>query len=224
MNTTFDDFLGGRVRVKQPVTGHRSGTDAVLLAAFCQAEAGARVCDLGAGVGVAGLCLKARIAVHLTFIEIKPDLCAITRENAPHDTIICADIRARSALPANNFDYVICNPPYNPPSLQMPVDSDKRLAHEGVDLEEWVKTAAHLLHAKGKFTMIDRPERLHEILTALDKRFGAIEMMPIFTGREYATRLLIRATKGVKTPLKILPHVNLEEFSERILRNGESLT
>ena len=224
MNTTYDAFLGGRFFVKQPTTGHRSGTDAVLLASYCKALPNDRVVDLGAGVGVAGLCLKARVSLSkLLFIEINPELCAIARENSPDAEVLCADIRARSSLPANSFDHVICNPPYNPPSMQLPDNEDKRLAHEGIDLIEWVKTAAHLLHAKGHLTMIDRPERLHDILTAFDKRFGGIEITPVFTGRDYATRLLIRAEKGVKTPLQIRQSVNLADVSEKILRQGESL-
>jgi len=57
----LDDFLGGRVSVVQPQAGHRAGSDAVWLAAAVAALAGEHVLDAGAGVGVAGLCLLARI-------------------------------------------------------------------------------------------------------------------------------------------------------------------
>jgi tRNA1(Val) A37 N6-methylase TrmN6 len=211
--------------VNQPVTGHRSGTDAVLLASFAHVKPNDLVADLGSGVGVAGLCLAARMPnISLTFIEINPDLCTLTRENAPLSQVINADIRARKSLPAQTFDHVICNPPYNPLNMQPSDNPDKRLAHVGVDLLEWVKTAAHLLHAKGKLTMIDRPERLHELLSALDTRFGAIELLPVFTGRDHATRLLIRASKGVKTPLIMRKGIYLPDISEAILRNAEALT
>ena len=58
--TTLDDFLGGRIAVVQPKTGHRAGSDAVWLQAAVPASAKDRVLDAGAGVGVAGLCLAAR--------------------------------------------------------------------------------------------------------------------------------------------------------------------
>ena len=53
--TTTDDFLGGRLSIVQPKTGHRAGSDAVFLAAAVDAQAGEAVLDAGAGVGVAGL-------------------------------------------------------------------------------------------------------------------------------------------------------------------------
>ena len=57
-----DDFLGGKLRLKQPKRGHRAGHDAVLLAAATPAKPGERVVDLGAGVGVAGLAVASRVA------------------------------------------------------------------------------------------------------------------------------------------------------------------
>jgi tRNA1(Val) A37 N6-methylase TrmN6 len=59
--TTTDDFLGGRIAVIQPKAGHRAGSDAVFLAAAVPAREGMHVLDVGAGVGVAGLCLLARV-------------------------------------------------------------------------------------------------------------------------------------------------------------------
>src|SRR6202795_4248300 len=52
---TEDAFLGGRLRLRQPKSGHRAGHDAMLLAAATSARAGDRVVDFGAGVGAAGL-------------------------------------------------------------------------------------------------------------------------------------------------------------------------
>ena len=63
---TTDDFLGGRISIVQPRRGHRAGSDAVFLAASVPARAGDRVLDVGAGVGVAGLCLLTRAGGSLT--------------------------------------------------------------------------------------------------------------------------------------------------------------
>src|SRR6478736_1511110 len=48
---TEDAFLGGRLRLRQPRSGHRAGHDAMLLAAATPARSGDRVVDLGAGDG-----------------------------------------------------------------------------------------------------------------------------------------------------------------------------
>src|ERR1700682_3551540 len=57
---TEDAFLGGRLRLRQPKSGHRSGHDAMLLAAATSARSGDRVVDFGAGVGAAGLAVAKR--------------------------------------------------------------------------------------------------------------------------------------------------------------------
>ncbi len=51
---TADAFLGGKVEALQPAAGHhRSGLEAVLLAASLDSRIAGTVVDLGAGAGVA---------------------------------------------------------------------------------------------------------------------------------------------------------------------------
>ena len=50
---TEDAFLGGKLRLRQPKSGHRAGHDAMLLAAATPARSGDRVVDLGPKLGVA---------------------------------------------------------------------------------------------------------------------------------------------------------------------------
>ena len=57
LETSDDAVLGGRLRLRQPLRGHRVGHDAILLAAATAAQAGEHAVDLGAGVGAAGLAL-----------------------------------------------------------------------------------------------------------------------------------------------------------------------
>src|SRR3569833_946148 len=65
-----DAFLGGRLRLRQPRSGHRAGHDAMLLAAATAACPGDRVADLGAGVGAAGQALAWRVRGNaLTMVE-----------------------------------------------------------------------------------------------------------------------------------------------------------
>ena len=63
---TEDSLLGGRVRLAQPARGYRAAIDPVLLAAGIQAPPGARVADLGCGVGAVALCLLTRVGDSLT--------------------------------------------------------------------------------------------------------------------------------------------------------------
>ena len=61
MNKTYDLFLNGKLKIIQPSDGYRAATDPVFLAASIQANSGQTVLDIGSGVGVASLCLGARI-------------------------------------------------------------------------------------------------------------------------------------------------------------------
>jgi tRNA1Val (adenine37-N6)-methyltransferase len=80
---TRDAFLGGRLHVWQPARGYRAGTDPVFLAAACPARSGEHVLELGCGVGVASLCLAARVeGLALTGVERQVDYAALARRNA----------------------------------------------------------------------------------------------------------------------------------------------
>src|SRR4029450_10164534 len=81
--TSTDDFLGGRISVAQPRKGNRAGSAAGLLAASVPAREGERVLDIGAGSGVAGLCLLARVqGVDVTGVEIDAGLAALAARQA----------------------------------------------------------------------------------------------------------------------------------------------
>src|ERR1700688_4247348 len=68
---TEDAFLGGRLRLRQPKSGHRAGHDAMLLAAATSARAAARVFYCGAGSSAAGLAVAKRVArIELVLVEI----------------------------------------------------------------------------------------------------------------------------------------------------------
>jgi hypothetical protein len=78
---TLDRFLGGRLTITQPKKGFRAGHDTVLLAATVPAEAGSHCLELGAGTGVASLCLAARIpGVFVLGLEIDQDLVRLANE------------------------------------------------------------------------------------------------------------------------------------------------
>src|SRR5690242_1596048 len=78
---TRDAFLGGRLTLVQPASGHRAGTDAVLLAAAVAETASGLLYDFGSGVGAAGLGAAARaqgLAVRL--VEIDPEVAELARQ------------------------------------------------------------------------------------------------------------------------------------------------
>ena len=80
---TLDRFLGGRLTIAQPKRAFRAGHDTVLLAAAVPAGPREFVLELGAGAGVASLCLAVRVPdVRLLGIELNPELVRLANENA----------------------------------------------------------------------------------------------------------------------------------------------
>lgn len=224
--TTDDAVLGGRLKLLQPAKGHRFGHDAILLAAA--AASSKHAIDLGAGVGTAGLALLARKAAErVTFIEIDPDLAALARENAKRNSfdacskIVTADISklARKGGPetpsASSADLVLMNPPFNDPARKnISPDLARRRAHIASDaeLDLWIGSAERLLQADGKLVLVHRPEALEAILATLKRRFGALELIPVFPRPEApAIRLIVRAIKGRRTAPVLLAGICLND-------------
>ncbi|MEO1328710.1 MAG: methyltransferase [Pseudomonadota bacterium] len=232
-----DAFLGGRLRLWQPVEGYRAATDPVLLAAACPARPGQSVLDLGAGAGAAALCLHVRVpALRLTGLEIQPSYAALSRRNAARAGAAWRvhegdALRPPSALRAETFDHVLTNPPFFAADAGPPLDDPGRdRAHrEQVPLGDWIDAALRRLKPFGALTVIQRAERVPEILAALAGRAGAIELIPLWPrpGRP-AKRVLLRAVKESRGPFILRAGLVLhpeagEGFTpeaEAILRDG----
>ena len=231
-------ILGKALRLKQIEGGFHSGLDAVMLAAACPAKDGAHILDLGTGVGAAGLAALYRLPeTKLTGVDIQADHIEAALYNAQENGMearaefICADIREfREA----RFEHVICNPPYMEAGAHAPSPSEKRakaLGHEDTTLEDWIACAFDCLKGQGSLTMIHRADMIDKIILATGKRFGAVEIIPLWPRAEApAKRVIVRAYKHKKSPANIHPGIVLHhedgsytKEAEAILRQAKSL-
>lgn len=215
---TEDAFLGGQLLLRQPKSGHRSGHDAVLLAAATPAGPGNRVADLGAGVGAAGLSVARRVAgIELVLVEIDAFLAELARANAVSNGIaaevIVLDLEAGAAafaaagLVPDSIDAVLMNPPFNDPARhRISPDPARGIAHvaTATTLSNWVHAARRILKPRGALTLIWRADGIAEVLAALDHGFGSLQILPVHgdPGRP-ANRILVRAIKGGRAPTQI---------------------
>jgi tRNA1(Val) A37 N6-methylase TrmN6 len=231
---TEDAFLGGRLRLRQPRSGHRAGHDAVLLAAATPARSGNRVVDLGAGVGAAGLAVAQRVAgIELVLVEIDEGLAGLARGNAVANAIAAdvimldvtsaAGVFAAAGLAPDSVDVVLMNPPFNDPERhRASPDKVREIAHvaTAATLESWVHSARRILKSGGALTLIWRADRLVEALSALGRGFGSLELLPVHPEAKVpAIRVLIRAIKGGKAPLQM--HAALLLNDESALPNKQ---
>jgi tRNA1(Val) A37 N6-methylase TrmN6 len=219
---TTDAFLGGRLAVRQPRDGYRAGVDPVLLAAAVPARAGETILELGCGAGVAALCLGRRVpGVVLAGLEVQPDYAALARENAEANGIALEVVegdlsRMPDSLRVRSFDHVMANPPYFRREAGTPARDAGREAAlgEATPLEHWVAAGMRRLRPGGRLTVIQRAERLPDLLAALAGRRASLALLPVVprAGRE-ATLVLLSAVKGGRAPFRLLPPLVLHEGS-----------
>jgi tRNA1(Val) A37 N6-methylase TrmN6 len=245
--TTLDDFLGGRISVSQFMAGHRAGSDAVWLQAAVPVHPGEQVLDAGAGVGVTGLCLLARFAqIHVTGVDIDQCASTLAEANAARNGFagqfraITADLAAPAeslfakGLIREGYDQVMANPPFRAEGTVRPApDRARAAAHimRGGALEAWVRFLATFAAPRGCLTLIHTPQALSELLSLLDRRFGAVTLFPLFPKEgEPALRVILQARKGSRAGLRLLPGLVLHEAdgcyttkAEAVLRHGEAL-
>ncbi len=222
---SLDAFLGGLVTLVQPLNGHRAGLDAALLQALVPAGAAGLLIDLGAGVGTVGFCVAARApALAAIGVERDPGLVhcgneALARpENAAFASrvrLVAADaskpeaVRRHIATGDGPVSFVLMNPPFDREGrVRRSPDTRRGDAHVAAAglLRSWSANAAELLAPGGIVGLIHRPPALPEILEALAGRFGDIRILPVHPSvGAAASRILVTARRGRRTPLAIAP-------------------
>ncbi|HEY7548485.1 MAG TPA: methyltransferase [Hyphomicrobiaceae bacterium] len=242
-----DAFLGGRLRILQPGTGYRAGLDAVLLAATVEARRGAQVLDVGAGVGVVGLCVAHRLPdVRVTLVERDARLAALARRNVERNDlgarvrVVEADLlRPLGANPelaagAESYDHVLANPPFHVEGRGTAAGDPVKAAANAMPagtLDRWARFLAAMARPSGLVTLIHRADALAEVLAALEGRFGGTVVVPVHPqDRQPAARVLVRAVKGSRAPLELLPGLILHNADHSfrpgiaaVLRDGGAL-
>lgn len=171
---------------------------------------------------------------------------------------ICGDVCGYNVEnPAERFDHVTCNPPYleagahtqsphegkaialghshspaplYPPSLGEGGGGVPERG-KGGGLNDWLNAGFRNLKSGGTFTIIQRADMTDKIIQGFGKRFGAIEIIPLWPRQGAAAkRVIIRAIKDRKTPAVLHAGLVLHEAdsgytpeADRILRHAASL-
>jgi tRNA1(Val) A37 N6-methylase TrmN6 len=241
---SIDVFHRGRFHLVQPKGGgHRSGIDAMLLAAAVPDSFSGHCADLGAGAGAAGFAVLSRcVSARVTLFENDPLMAECARKSlalpqnhnfanriavVEADVTLRGDARQDAGLINNHFDYVVFNPPFNDRTDRQTPDAIKANAHVmGETLfEDWIRTAAAIIKPGGGMALIARPHSLGEILNAIGKRFGALEIIPVHPHAEAAAiRIIVRGTKGSRARMKFLPaHMLHAKGAEAFLPKAEAV-
>jgi tRNA1(Val) A37 N6-methylase TrmN6 len=218
--TTLDALMGGRVRLRQPRVGYRAGLDASLLAAAVEATAGERLIEAGCGVGAALLQAAARAPeARFTGVERDPAALALARENAIASAlpaeVVEGDVDGGfRALGLPVFDAAFSNPPYfdDPASIRAPHPARRGAYMAEGGFERWAQFLLKAVREGGRLTVIHRADRLADIFAALGAKAGSFQVRPVHPFADApAKRVLVRAVKTGKAPLRLLPPLVLHE-------------
>jgi tRNA1(Val) A37 N6-methylase TrmN6 len=214
--TTEDRLLDGAILLRQSARGYRAGLDAALLAAACDVSADARVLEAGCGPGAALLAAAVRrVDAAFTGVERDPAAVALARANVAANglstrvEIVEADIgQPFSRLGLKPFDAVMANPPFfdDPGALRAPhpAKTEAWMAEGG--LAAWIGFLTKAVREGGTITLIHRADRLGDILALLAAKCGSVQIRPIHPRADApAKRVLVRAIKTGKAPLRLLP-------------------
>ena len=213
-------LLGGRVRLRQPARGYRAGMDAALLAAAVEAQPGQRVIEAGCGAGAVLMQLAARRpGIRLVGLERDPAMAALARENAALNgakaEIVEGDVAAGfRALGLPAFDHAVSNPPFfdDPGALRAPAPGKRGAWMADDGLGAWTRFLLKAVREGGTITVVHRADRLGDLLQLLGETAGSFAVRPVHAyADEPAKRVLVRAVKTGKAPLRLLPPLVLHE-------------
>lgn len=234
--------LNGQVRLLHPLNGgFRTSLDTVLVAAAVPVDGVQTVLDLGCGVGGAAFCVLNRCScARMTGIDIQSDLIHLARlamdlnDVQDRAEFIVGDI-LNLELP-DQFDHVLCNPPFLAAGTYTPSPDQSRglaLGHHAqtATLEDWLRVAHKFLKSRGTLTMIHRADHLDDIVHGLGNRFGNIEIIPLWPhAGEPAKRVIIRAVKDKHGGTTIHPGIVLHksdgswtDVANTVLRDGHGI-
>ena len=213
---TEDHFLDGAMRLRQPARGYRAGADAILLAAAIEAEPGDVLMEAGCGAGAALIAAALALpAARFVGVEREPGAVRLARENVALNGLSARlEIVEGDALGAGPpVDGIFTNPPFDDEAGAQAPHPARRAAYlTEASIDEWIKALSNRLKGGAALTLIQRAARLPEILAALEGRLGGAEVLPIRPrAEEPAKRVLVRARKGARAPLRLLKGLDLHD-------------
>ncbi|WP_307154123.1 tRNA1(Val) (adenine(37)-N6)-methyltransferase [Rhodopseudomonas julia] len=223
-------FLGGRVALLRPVSGHRPGLDAALLQAAVSPGRKGFCVEFGCGTGAVALSVAVR-APGLRVLGVDLDEEALHQARGalslPENRSFADRVAFREADVTDaalsehlgvgeQAELVLMNPPfYAAGDVSASPDARRRSAHQAEEdpLPRWIAAAAALLSRKGGIAIIHRADRLAVILRELeDRRFGSIKILPFYAhAGDDAGRVVVSARLGGRTPMQLRAGLVLHE-------------
>ena len=169
MKKIREDYLPGcGYKIYQDPAEFTFTTDSVFLAHFPHLANKAKVLELGCGTGAVSFYLAARGAAEVTGLDVNPRMVELFNRSAEANGIgsrvraLEWDIKEiKSFCPTESFDLVVANPPYRNSGRERTIGTSA--CHEKTAvLEDFFAAACYALHSRGRFALVQLPERFME--------------------------------------------------------------
>ena len=169
MSEIREDFLPGcGYKIYQDPAECTFTTDSVFLAHFPHLANKAKVLELGCGTGAVSFYLAARGAAEVTGLDVNPRMVELFNRSAEENGIAASaralewDIKyIKSFCKTESYDLVAANPPYRNSGRERNIGTSA--CHEKTAvLEDFFAAACYALHRRGRFALVQLPERFME--------------------------------------------------------------
>ncbi len=169
MSEIREDYLPGcGYKIYQDPAEFTFTTDSVFLAHFPHLAHKAKALELGCGTGAVSFYLAARGAAEVTGLDVNPRMVELFNRSAeangigPRVRAVEWDIKEiKKFCPTEAFDLVAANPPYRNSGRERTIGTSA--CHEKTAvLEDFFAAACYALHSRGRFALVQLPERFME--------------------------------------------------------------
>ena len=219
----LDDLQIDNLKIYQDDELYNFSTDAVLLANFVEFSNKNVVVDLCSGNGVVGILASSKnFYKKIYLVEIQKQLSDLAKKSVEYNNlqnfdVICDDLNnIKEHIKRESVDVVMVNPPYRKPSEHI-VGKNEHFNicnyEIKVNLEQIIECANYLLKFGGKFFMINDINRIEESIVLLNKYNFKTKILQIVhpKANKDANVFLIKAVKGGKSGIKVLPNLILND-------------
>ena len=172
----LDDVLGYKdLKIYQNSDYFSFSLDSIILANYSNIRLRDKnIIDFCTGNGVIPLILSYRCKSNIVGVEIQEALANLARKSVTYNhledriSILCEDIKDYSKNHLNEFDLILCNPPYFKVQENSSFNEsyEKMIArHEiAINLEDVCNCAKKILKDNGNLCIVHRSDRLMDIL------------------------------------------------------------
>ena len=213
----LDDILGYKgLKIYQNSNFFSFSLDSVILANYSDVRLrDKKIVDFCTGNGVVPLILSHRTNSNIIGVEVQDKLCELANKSIEYNNlndkidIICNDVKDYSNKHLNEFDLVLCNPPYFKVEDNSTFNDsyEKKIARHEIliNLEEICECAKKVLKDNGKFCIVHRSDRLMDVLEAFkNNKIEPKRIKFVYDNIEKeSTLILVEGQKCGKVGLKV---------------------